>query len=155
MKDTARTVLTEAGINVDTALKRFLDDEEMYFEFLNSFVEDTLMSRLKQAVQNGSVDDAFEAAHAMKGLCANLSIDSMSKMIVPMVEILRGRSMEGIPEDFKGLSQTYENVCGNHKSMYSAVIRQNIMNCKNKQTIKGRLVKDRLPLYLCKDNGDE
>lgn len=33
MKDTARTVLTEAGINVDTALKRFLDDEEMYFEF--------------------------------------------------------------------------------------------------------------------------
>lgn len=35
----------------------------------------------------------------------------MSKMIVPMVEILRGRSMEGIPEDFKGLSQTYENVC--------------------------------------------
>ena len=103
MKDTARTVLTEAGINVDTALKRFLDDEEMYFEFLNSFVEDTLMSRLKQAVQNGSVDDAFEAAHALKGLCANLSIDSMSKMIVPMVEIL--------PEDFKGLSQTYENVC--------------------------------------------
>ena len=131
MKDTARTVLTEAGINVDTALKRFLDDEEMYFEFLNSFVEDTLMSRLKQAVQNGSVDDAFEAAHALKGLCANLSIDSMSKMIVPMVEILRGRSMD------------------------SAVIRQNIMNCKNKQTIKGRLVKDRLPLYLCKDNGDE
>ena len=109
MKDTARMVLTEAGINVDTALKRFLDDEEMYFEFLNSFVEDTLMSRLKQAVQNGSVDDAFEAAHALKG--ANLSIDSMSKMIVPMVEILRGRSMEGIPEDFKGLSQTYENVC--------------------------------------------
>ena len=97
MKDTARTVLTEAGINVDTALKRFLDDEEMYFEFLNSFVEDTLMSRLKQAVQNGSVDDAFEAAHALKGLCANLSIDSMSKMIVPMVEILRDRSMEGIP----------------------------------------------------------
>lgn len=111
MKNTARTVLTEAGINVDTALKRFWDDEEMYFEFLNSFVEDTLMSRLKQAVQNGSVDDAFEAAHALKGLCANLSIDSMSKMIVPMVEILRGRSMEGIPEDFKGLSQTYENVC--------------------------------------------
>ena len=36
MKDTARTVLTEAGINVDTALKRFLDDEEMYFEFLKS-----------------------------------------------------------------------------------------------------------------------
>lgn len=61
MKDTARTVLTEAGINVDTAVKTFLDDEEMYFEFLNSFVEDTLMSRLKQAVQNGSVDDAFEA----------------------------------------------------------------------------------------------
>lgn len=60
----------------------------MYFEFLNSFVEDTLMSRLKQAVQNGSVDDAFEAAHALKGLCANLSIDSMSKMLVPMVEIL-------------------------------------------------------------------
>ena len=34
MKDTARTVLTEAGINVDTALKRFLDDEEMYFKFI-------------------------------------------------------------------------------------------------------------------------
>ena len=99
MKDTARTVLTEAGINVDTALKRFLDDEEMYFEFLNSFVEDTLMSRLKQAVQNGSVDDAFEAAHALKGLCANLSIDSMSKMIVPMVEIEAWRAYRKILRD--------------------------------------------------------
>ena len=55
MKDTARTVLTEAGINVDTALKRFLDDEEMYFEFLNSFVEDTLMSRLKQEIGRAHV----------------------------------------------------------------------------------------------------
>ena len=57
------------------------------------------------------MDDAFEAAHALKGLCANLSIDSMSERIVPMVEILRGRSMEGIPEDFPELSQTYEAVC--------------------------------------------
>ena len=40
----------------------------------------------------------------------------MSKMIVPMVEILRDRSMEGIPEDFKGLSQTYEKrLHSNHK----------------------------------------
>lgn len=110
MENTTRNILTEVGINVDSAMNRFLDDEDMYFEFLNQFLEDNLMSRLEQVVNAGQVKEAFDVAHTLKGVCANLSIDSMSSIVAPMVEILRSNSLEGVKESVSELFVTYNNV---------------------------------------------
>lgn len=110
MEDTIKNKLIEAGINVDSAMERFLDDEEMYFEFLNQFPEDDLMGRLNNAVDNNRIKEAFDTAHTLKGVCANLSIDSMNKIINPMVEILRDNSIDGVPETLAELFKVYERV---------------------------------------------
>lgn len=124
MQDIIRNVLSESGINADTALKRFLDDEEMYFEFLGEFVKDKLADELKEAVAEGDVKEAFEAGHALKGLCANLSIDSMSKILIPMVEFLRSENLKSAEEMLPQFFDTYRQVCAaitKSVSLYQAV----------------------------------
>lgn len=110
MEATIKNKLIEAGINVDSAMERFLDDEEMYFEFLNQFLEDDLIGRLNNAVNNSQIKEAFDAAHTLKGVCGNLSIDSMNKIVNPMVEILRNNSFDGVPEAVSELFKAYEQV---------------------------------------------
>lgn len=111
MKNSIRSVLSEAGIDSDAALRRFLDDEEMYFEFLIEFVEDKLTDVLQEAVAAGDVKEAFEAGHTLKGLCANLSIDSMSKILIPMVEFLRSGDLRQAGELLPQLLEVYGLVC--------------------------------------------
>ena len=110
MESTTKNKLIEVGINIDSAMERFLDDEEMYFEFLVEFFEDDLMGKLQNAVNNNQIKEAFDAAHTLKGVCANLSIDSMNKIVNPMVEVLRNNSLEGVPEDVAELFKTYEQI---------------------------------------------
>lgn len=112
MENTTKSFLTEAGINVESAMNRFLDDEEMYFEFLNEFLDDNLINKLEQAVNDEQVQEAFDIAHTLKGVCANLSIDSLSCIVNPMVEILRSNSLEGVKEAVSELLVAYDNVSG-------------------------------------------
>jgi HPt (histidine-containing phosphotransfer) domain-containing protein len=110
MEDTTRSALVNAGINVDSALERFLDDEEMYFEFLLQFLDENGLPALQKTVASGDVKSAFDAAHTIKGVCANLSIDAMSDIVEPMVEVLRAGSMEGVASELQRLTDTYDVV---------------------------------------------
>jgi HPt (histidine-containing phosphotransfer) domain-containing protein len=116
MEDTTRNALVNAGINLESALDRFMDDEEMYFEFLLQFLDENGLPALQKTVASGDVKNAFDAAHTLKGVCANLSIDVMSDIVEPMVETLRAGSMEGVEEGLQQLTAAYDAV--------SDVIRQ-------------------------------
>ena len=115
--DTAkRDAFEHAGINVDSALRRFMDDEKIYCSFLYRFLSDNLMSQLSDAIADGDVRQAFEVAHTMKGVCANLSLDSINNILNPMVEVLRKGSLDGLNEEYEKLSSVYSEV--------NAVIKQ-------------------------------
>ena len=59
--DTAkRDAFEHAGINVDSALRRLMDDEKIYCSFLYRFLSDNLMSQLSDAIADGDVRQAFE-----------------------------------------------------------------------------------------------
>lgn len=62
------------GADVAGAMARFLDDEELYQECLNTFVEDPAFAALAQAVKSGQYPQAFDHAHALKGVSANLGL---------------------------------------------------------------------------------
>ena len=110
MEQQVSDMLKEAGINVKTAMNRFFDNEEMYFSFLHKFTEDGLMKKIKLYIEQNQVKDAFDAAHTLKGVCANLSIDSMNEVLNPMVEVLRTGSMEGLLSQYDKLDEVYKEV---------------------------------------------
>ena len=56
------------------------------------------------------VSGAFQAAHALKGVCGNLSITSLLDIVVPLVEALRTEHYEEALPFMQSLEKQYQNV---------------------------------------------
>ena len=61
-----------------TAVKRILPSDALVEKFVLRLLDEKSFERLKNA--QGSLDskELFEAAHALKGICANLGLDALS-----------------------------------------------------------------------------
>lgn len=81
--------LQDYGANIDTAINRFMGDEELYISCLHSFADDPGFSKLGEALESKDLTHAFEYAHALKGVAANLSLTPLLNRICDIVEPLR------------------------------------------------------------------
>lgn len=99
--------LESKGFDVNGALKRFLNNEALYKKCMKKFLDDNSYEDFRQAYDAGNCNDAFRAAHTMKGIVANLGINSLYHVLVPMVEKLRVQDMN-ISEDAKVLESIYK-----------------------------------------------
>jgi len=61
-------------VDVDDALKRIGGNMDLYKRLLKRFVEGTQVEELKNALQEGNMDEAARMAHTVKGVSANLSL---------------------------------------------------------------------------------
>lgn len=84
------------GCDVNAAMERFLDDVELYRSCLEMATEDSAIMELQSALQEGNVKAAFDAAHTLKGVLANLGLTPMYDRIVQIVEPLRAGKQEGL-----------------------------------------------------------
>ena len=84
--------LRDWGANVDEALVRCLNNEAFYLRLADKALQDPGFDRLKDAVGTGDLDKAFEAAHALKGVMANLALTPILDPVREMTELLRSRT---------------------------------------------------------------
>lgn len=77
------------GCNTATALERVLGDRELYGSCFVLFAEDKNFELCADALQKQDYRAAFEAAHALKGVAANLELTPLQKAISTLVEALR------------------------------------------------------------------
>lgn len=82
------------GCNVDEALERFVNDEELYCTCFNMFLADETFDKLKQSVKDGDCKASFEACHTLKGVGGNLSAGPLYTAICELTERLRAGNME-------------------------------------------------------------
>lgn len=94
--------LKALGCDIEEALSRFLEDESFYLECLEQVIYDENFQRLQRALENHQGQQAFDCAHTLKGLFANLGLTSLSAIMEEIVEPLR----EGREEDLLGKFQT-------------------------------------------------
>ena len=57
--------------------------------FITKFLEDNSFSDLCQAMRAGKREEAFRAAHTLKGVCANLCFDRLLASAGQLTEVLR------------------------------------------------------------------
>ena len=77
--------LRDQGCDTDGALARFLGDTEMYLDFLFKFTK----------------EEAFNAAHTLKGSAAALGLTPLYESVCKVVEDLRGlRDLDSLQEDY-------------------------------------------------------
>lgn len=102
--------LEEWGCDVDGALDRFLEDEELYMTCLKTVISDTAFEKLGMALDEKKVSEAFDYAHTLKGVFANLGLTPMFTIVENIVEPLRGGSAENLQGVYEELLASNEHL---------------------------------------------
>ncbi|MDO5517039.1 MAG: Hpt domain-containing protein [Clostridium sp.] len=102
--------MIKAGINVNEAVKRFGNSQEIYERFLRKFPDELCYDKLKKALEVKETEAAFQAAHALKGIAGNLSLKELYKASYLLTEELRAGSMEHSDELIKAVDEAYKRV---------------------------------------------
>lgn len=97
--------LKNYGVDVETALYRCVGDEELYAECVKLFVVDHHFAGLDAELKKRNYRAAFEHAHALKGVAANLSLIPMLNSLCSIVEPLRA---ENRVTDYQRLNSNIE-----------------------------------------------
>lgn len=84
------------GCDIKGAMARMLDDEEFYLDCLESIPEDANFEELKETVKAKDAKRAFDCAHTLKGVLANVGITPMYEKAVEIVEPLRAGECENL-----------------------------------------------------------
>ena len=79
------------GANVDEGLQRCMNNEPFYLRLVESVKDEKGFDALKAAIEANDLDAAFEAAHALKGVLANLSITPLYEPMSEITELLRAK----------------------------------------------------------------
>lgn len=103
--------LIEAGVNLDSALDRFMNDENLFENFLKKFPEDKTFDCLKDNLKENHLQDAFMAAHTLKGICSNFELSSLVEILTPLTEKLRLQETDDMTILVTQLEEHYLRLC--------------------------------------------
>ncbi len=92
--------LRERGVDVDKALARMKGNKDAYRGFLAEFFADPDFDALGASIEAGNAQNAFEYAHGLKGMAANLGLDGVRGRLGVLVEILRPGGIDGAREAY-------------------------------------------------------
>ena len=85
---TVQELYESIGGSYDSA-KRILPMDQLIAKFVVKFLDDKSFEKIEAAAQTGDGSGIFEGAHAMKGVCANLGLDSLSQAASELAEEFR------------------------------------------------------------------
>ncbi|MDE6024666.1 MAG: Hpt domain-containing protein [Lachnospiraceae bacterium] len=94
MTEEFKNKLIDANVDLEGAMERFMNNEAMYEKFLKKFANETIYAQLASAVEENDTDKAFAAAHTLKGVCGNLSLQGLFEVVSKQVECFRAKQME-------------------------------------------------------------
>lgn len=81
--------LKNFGANTDEALGRCFNNEEFYLKLVKTVPSEPNFDQLGLAIKSGDLKEAFEHAHALKGVLANLSLTPIYDPANEITERLR------------------------------------------------------------------
>ena len=110
MEQEMRDRLVKAGVNVDSGLERFMNNEALFLKFLLRFPGDPNFAQLGESLASGDLKAAFVAAHTLKGVTGNLSLDGLFPLLTPVVEALRREDKAAAEDAMPPLREAYQRV---------------------------------------------
>lgn len=110
MSDLDRFYLS-VGTTSEEVVGRLGGNESMVRRFLKRFSEDRSFEELSIALNANDVDSSFRFAHTLKGVAANLGIETLFKEASAVTELLRAKKLEEAKIAFPSLEKEYRRVC--------------------------------------------
>ena len=97
-----REIFEVYGADYNSTMARFMGKEAMYLKFLDMLFKDDNLEKLGEALEKQDYEEAFSAAHTLKGVVGNMGLTPLFNAVCAIVESLRKREA---PEDYNGLYQ--------------------------------------------------
>lgn len=97
--------LADFGVDTKEGLARCMNNEGFYFKMLGMGLATDQFDKLEAALAEGRTDDAFEAAHALKGVLGNLAISPIYNPLAEMTEMLRAKKDADYVEMYKPIKE--------------------------------------------------
>ena len=104
---TVRECYEQMGADFDNVLGR-LGSEQMVQRFALKFLNDTSYQTLEETLKEKNVEQAFRAAHTLKGVCLNLGFDNLFTVSSELTDKLRAGELDGTEELFEKVKEQYE-----------------------------------------------
>lgn len=83
--------LQSYGVNTKEGLSRCMNMEKFYFRMLGMGLKNDAFDKLEKLLAEGNLEEAFEQAHAIKGVVGNLAITPIYDKIADITESLRAK----------------------------------------------------------------
>ena len=83
--------LDEFGVDTKEGLTRCMNNQKFYFRMISMGLSNDSFEKLGKALEENNLDEAFEAAHALKGVLGNLALTPIYKQLSEMTEMLRAK----------------------------------------------------------------
>lgn len=100
--------LKDYGADIEATLERFMEDTELYEDCLRSFAKDENFFLLAQALNDENYVQAFDAAHTLKGVAANLGLTPLLNATGKIVEALRAKNYRDLNAQYQEIVTQYE-----------------------------------------------
>lgn len=84
-----KSFYSNVGGDYDVMMGRMGNKEERIIKFLNKFMNDPSFENLKEALSTGNAEEAFRAAHTIKGVALNLELMDLQASSGRLTDILR------------------------------------------------------------------
>lgn len=91
------------GCDIDAAMERFFGNTAFYSSCLKKVVTERSFQTLGEALLEQNLKEAFESAHTLKGVLANMSLTPMFRIADGITETLRGGTMDGVMAEYQKL----------------------------------------------------
>lgn len=85
------------GANVHEGLVRCMNNEGFYLQLAESIKGEEAFDALRDAIAANDLDAAFEIAHSLKGILANLAITPLFEPVSEITELLRSKEDADYP----------------------------------------------------------
>ena len=100
-----KQLLEQYGVDHGKTMERFMGDEALYVKLLGLTLADESLARLGGALSANDPQAAFEAAHTLKGVAANMGLTPYYERICAILEPLRRNEKR---DDYPALYQALE-----------------------------------------------
>ncbi len=97
----------QVGGDYDSIIGRLIKEERIK-KYLFKFLDDATFDNLCKKMEENDIEEAFRAAHTIKGVCQNLDLLTLYKSSHDMTEALRNGKAENVDEIFEQLKKDYE-----------------------------------------------
>ncbi len=95
--------LKDYGADVEKGLGLCMGSEDFYLRMVSMIVSEASFDQLKEALDAGDLEEAFKAAHALKGVAGNLSLTPLYDKVCGITELLRAKTETDYSEMLQGI----------------------------------------------------